>query len=327
MAWSAAEKRRRLMAVAMNFQGWEINMDCRLGRDGRIEPGGRPASRARVAGALTFLVLGIATGPGAIGSAITIMPLGDSVTLGYSDPVDVPGGYRSVLFRDLTSAGYTPTFVGSQTTNPDPTLPAAAQAHEGHGGWLIAGDGGYATFSLANKIDEWLAPGNGIKPDLILVEAGSNEIYGKYHVASSPYELAALVTRISELRPNAEILLSTIPPQADVAREAQVQAFNTALGGPDGIVAQLQKRGEKVVLVNAGGSLAASTDLSHDGLHPNQAGYTQLGHAWFDAIQAFEGSTLGLPGPAPEPSTLAVLGVGLLGLFAVRRSRLKPSLG
>ena len=257
-------------------------------------------------------------------AAITIMPMGDSITTGASTPTPVPGGYRSVLFRDLTSAGYTPTFVGSLAENPDPTLPPAAQKEEGHPGWLIAGTTTISPFSLAANIDRLLAPGNGMNPDLILLEAGSNEFLARYHEAAVPYELAALITRISELRPNAEVLVSTLTPYADPTYNARVQAFNTALGGPDGIVAQLQKRGEKVVLVDAGGSVSVS-NISPDGLHPNQAGYTQLGHAWFDAIRAFEGSTPGLPGPAPEPSALAVLGVGLLGLFAFGRAQMSAN--
>ena len=298
-------------------------MDCRLGRDGHLGPRDRPDLRARFAAALVFLALGIGSGTGAIASAITIMPLGDSITYGYSVPDLVPGGYRSTLFRDLTSAGYTPTFVGSQTTNPDPTLPAAAQSHEGHKGYFIGGTGIYAQYSIASGIDTWLAPGNGVNPNLILLELGTNEYINRYHETASPYELAALVTRISELRPNAEILLSTITPLSDPTFNARVQAFNAALGGPDGIVAQLQKLGEKVALVNAGGSLAAS-DLDSDGIHPTAAGYVKLGNAWFNAIRSFE-SPNGTLVPAPEPSTLAVFGLGSLGLLAVARARTRAN--
>ena len=305
-----------------DFQGWEPLMQDRSGRGGNLEAKGRPISRARLAGVLAFLILGIGPVSGAIASPITIMPLGDSITYGYSDPVPVPGGYRSVLYRDLVGAGYTPQFVGSLTNNPDPTLPAAAQAHEGHAGWLIAGTGRYASYSVSSYIGQWLAPGNGINPNLILLELGSNEYVGRYHEAAAPYELAALITRIAELRPNAEILVSTISPLSEPTFNARVQAFNNALSGPDGLVAQLQKRGEKVILVNAGGSLAVS-DLAHDGVHPTQAGYVKLGDAWFKAIQSLNGP---VPIPAPEPSTLLVLGCGFLGLLSVARagSRANP---
>ena len=288
---------------------------------GRAGPGPRHAGRVSTV-ALLALAFG-SMGRPAAASAITIMPLGDSITYGYSDGADVPGGYRSVLFRDLTSAGYTPTFVGSETANPDPTLPAAADGQEGHVGWLIAGSGDQASYSLSTYIDRWLAPGNGVNPNLILLEIGTNEFLQNYHTSAAPYELAALVTRISELRPNAEILLSTITPLSVSSQNAEVQAFNAALGGPDGIVAQLQKLGEKVALVNAGGSLVGS-DLSPDGGHPTAAGYVKLGNAWFNAIRSFE-SPNGTLVPAPEPSTLAVLGLGSLGLLAVARARTRAN--
>ena len=287
---------------------------------GRITIGtGSGPRHARGVPAVALLALAFGSmGRPSAASAITIMPLGDSITYGYSDGADVPGGYRSTLFRDLTSAGYTPTFVGSETANPDPTLPAAADGQEGHVGWLIAGTGAQASYSLSTYIDRWLAPGNGVNPNLILLEIGTNEFLQNYHTSAAPYELAALVTRISELRPNAEILMSTITPLSVSSQNAEVQAFNAALGGPDGIVAQLRKLGEKVVLVNAGGSLAAS-DLSPDGGHPTAAGYVKLGNAWVNAIESFESSDgASVPGPAPEPSTLAVLGLGLL---AVARAR------
>ena len=292
---------------------------------GRITIGtGSGPRHARGVPAVALLALAFGSmGRPSAASAITIMPLGDSITYGYSNGVPVPGGYRSTLFRDLTSAGYTPTFVGSETANPDPTLPAAADGQEGHPGYLIAGTGAQAAYSISSHIDRWLAPGNGVNPNLILLQLGTNEILGNYHVESAPYELAALVTRITELRPNAEILLSTLPPSANATWEARIQAFNAALGGPDGIVAQLQKLGEKVVLVNAGGSLATS-DLDSGGVHPAAAGYVKLGNAWFNAIESFESSN-GTLVPAPEPSTLAVFGLGFLGLLAAAQARVKSS--
>ena len=290
---------------------------------GRAGPGPRHAGRVSTVALLALAFWGMGRPAGA--SAITIMPLGDSITYGYSNGAPVPGGYRSTLFRDLTSAGYTPTFVGSETANPDPTLPAAADGQEGHPGYLIAGTGAQAAYSISPHIDQWLAPGNGVNPNLILLQLGTNEILGNYHVESAPYELAALVTRISELRPNAEILLSTLPPSANATWEARIRAFNAALGGPDGIVAQLQKLGEKVALVDAGGSLAAS-DLDSGGVHPTAAGYVKLGNAWFNAIETLQSSDgAAVPGPAPEPSTLAVLGLGFFGLLAAARARVKSS--
>src|SRR5689334_17727296 len=60
---------------------------------------------------------------------ITIMPLGDSITHGYT----VAGGYRTRLYSDLNNAGFSFTLVGSSTDNPTSVLSQAGQAHhEGH---------------------------------------------------------------------------------------------------------------------------------------------------------------------------------------------------
>jgi lysophospholipase L1-like esterase len=281
-----------------------------------------PASRPGnwLAGSLILLLLGIGSveEARASSSTVAIMPLGDSITYGYGTTIpSTPGGYRSTLYKDLTGAGYNVQMVGSSTLNPDPTLPAAANSHEGHVGYLIAGSPPYSSFSLNGaNIDSWLAPGNGVNPNLVLLEIGTNEIQGSYHVTSAPFELAALVTHILELRPKAEVLVSTITPLANATTNAEAQTFNNALSGPTGIIAQLQAQGENVQLVNAGGSLSVS-DLSADGVHPSAAGYQKLGNAWATAVE----EALAVPVVAPEPSTFALFGVGLLALIPIARAR------
>jgi lysophospholipase L1-like esterase len=270
---------------------------------------------------LIFLLVGLGWGGSeawsASSSTIQIMPLGDSITYGFDTPTPTPGGYRGTLYTDLTNAGYNVQMVGSETANPPTGLPAAADGQEGHPGYLISGIGGYASISLNGpNIDQWLAPGNGINPQLILLEIGSNEIAGSYHVQSAPYELAALITHILELRPNAEVLVSTISPLSNSYYNAAATTFNNALSGPNGIVAQLQAEGENVQLVNAGGSLSVS-DLSADGLHPSAAGYAKLGNAWAAAVE----SALLSPKVAPEPSTFVLFGAGLLALIPIARAR------
>ncbi len=222
-------------------------------------------------------VLGSAADP------LKIMPLGDSITYGVTSITNTPGGYRARLYRDLTAAGTHVQFVGSSTLNPDPNLPAAAQGQEGHLGYLISGMGTYASYSLDTYIDQWLAPDNGVNPDVILLMTGANNIVGNYRVAEASRDLAALVTHIASLRPTAKILVSTLTPQLPPVDELLVQQYNQALGGPTGVIAQLQARGENVALVDAGDALTVA-DLS-DWVHPTAAGYVKLGDAWFQALR------------------------------------------
>jgi hypothetical protein len=65
-----------------------------------------------------FANLGFAT-DGLAATALRIMPLGDSLTAGYTDPgvnpwtVPFTFGYRGPLYTKLTNAGYSVQFVGS----------------------------------------------------------------------------------------------------------------------------------------------------------------------------------------------------------------------
>lgn len=268
-------------------------------------------------GALATLALAACLAvPGADAAPISIMPMGDSITYGFASygdgkPVPVPGGYRGFLYRDLTAAGYDVRMVGSQTGNPDPTLPAAANAHEGHVSFQI--DAALPYSGLDQNLAKWLAPGNGVNPDYILLLIGINNIIAQDNAAGAPYELAALIAQIGELRPHAKVLVSTLGPLSYTTTAAPIQRFNAALEGPDGIVAQLQKLGAKVTLVNVAGRLTLA-DLS-DGIHPNRAGYAKMADAWAAAIG------LGDPVVAPEPSALALIGCGILGYLHVARSR------
>jgi hypothetical protein len=65
---------------------------------------------------------------------LRIMPLGDSITAGYDDFNQTPGGYRTTLYGLLDAAGYDFDFVGSLQTNPGP-IPD--NDHEGHGGYTL----------------------------------------------------------------------------------------------------------------------------------------------------------------------------------------------
>jgi lysophospholipase L1-like esterase len=247
-------------------------------------------------------------------SVLQIMPLGDSITYGYEGanvPAD-PGGYRTTLYQDLTAAGYHVQLVGSETANPPLGLPAAADGQEGHVGYVIA-DQSSPGGSLADHVAQWVGP-KAAMPDVVLLMIGANNIDLNHDVQQAPYQLAALVKRITELDPKATVLVSTLSPIDVPVYNQEVQAFNARLSGPDGVVASLRKSGVKVELVNVGGLLTTS-DLI-DGLHPSPEGYVKLGHAWASAVEGLGGA-----GGAPEPSTLAILGGGMSGFLGYARLR------
>src|SRR5687768_7551509 len=85
-------------------------------------------------GRLLLAVAGVAGLAGTVpaaGETLHVLPLGDSITSGWT----VPGGYRTYLYNDLTAAGVDVDFVGWLNTNPHPDLPDPD--HSGYNGWRI----------------------------------------------------------------------------------------------------------------------------------------------------------------------------------------------
>jgi len=234
---------------------------------------------------------------------LVIWPLGDSITQGAG----APGGYRSPLYKLLTDAGYKVSFVGSHSIGATPLLTASGNAaHDGHGS--------YPSMYLLGNLDThipvphapdtscggfWLtgtATRPAIHPDLILLMAGTNDLgmFGK-----SPAETLAsydsLLEKLLTLRPNATVICATLAPYNGPAkvnkrdysrREAKQLEFNAGLPA---LVAKHKAAGRKIVLCDMRKNFPASeasSKLTADGVHPNQAGYDSIAAGWFEAIRS-----------------------------------------
>ena len=147
---------------------------------------------------------------------LRIMPLGDSITAGYTDnsawnhPFE--HGYRAPLYTRLTKARIPFKFVG-QSAEPmnkkfgDPThgniifpkrdLKALGQdGHRGYGGWSIP--------KIQKNISQWMKED---KPDIILLLIGINGINPK-----SPQQLESLVQTIYQADENVQVIVAQITP-------------------------------------------------------------------------------------------------------------------
>jgi lysophospholipase L1-like esterase len=227
---------------------------------------------------------------------IVVMPLGDSITQGTSQPASVPGGYRDPLSALLATAGYEISFAGSSSNNSTVALVAAGNtAHEGHGG--------YTTTNLINNLDAnggtsgnnggfWLAGIAGTRPavypDLILLLAGANDL-GSQQLSSTQglAGLEVLLTKLATMRPASWIIVSTLIPYIGSVyplREQHQEEFNAALPA---LVASHQALGHRITLCDVRTRVNltnASSFLCSDGVHPNQSGYNELARVWFDAF-------------------------------------------
>ncbi|MEL3947302.1 SGNH/GDSL hydrolase family protein [Streptomyces sp. LNU-CPARS28] len=199
--------------------------------------------------------------PSVAGRSLRIMPLGDSITDGYTT---YPGGYRVALWQRLNADGHHVTFVGSQTNGP---VELETRAHEGHPGWRID--------QLDAHINAWLRDTD---PHIILLLIGTNDMNQNYDIDNAPQRLSRLIDHILAVQPHCELFVATVPPQDNPVRERRVRRYNKAVPA---VVAQ---KGAQVHLVDLNDAMTTA-DLG-DAVHPSQAGHARMAEVWYDALHA-----------------------------------------
>jgi lysophospholipase L1-like esterase len=206
------------------------------------------------------------------GATIHIMPLGDSITEGFTSAGYIPGGYRLPLYQAMTNGGYDMDFVGTLTVNPAPALPYPH--HEGHGGYKIA--------DISNGFLGWV---NSIpnKPDVILLDIGTNDFNTDGTDSGNvTNQLDGLISLIVTNLPQAKVIVCNliIKTGAYSTANTSIQTrFNPFIPG---IVAKHAAIGQKVYFLDMYSALGAS-DLQ-DGVHPNQGGYNKMGARWYSGF-------------------------------------------
>ena len=234
--------------------------------------------------------------------APTILPMGDSITVGVDYLTGTSGGYRDPLYRDLKAAGLAFSFVGPNNGLASGALTAAGQQqHGGFGGWhvtdLDANLDGVAVpigGGDSNNGGYILTGGHGtgraaITPDLILLHIGTNDLL--QNTANLNQALYNLVTHIHALSPNTLILVAGVIPINNAGLIARVNAYNAYIKTQ--LVPSLfytafvdQNSG----FLNSNGSVNANL-LGADNVHPNRFGYPVLAQTWVAAIESARGFT------------------------------------
>lgn len=250
-------------------------------------------------------------------SPVAIMPLGDSITHGG----DVPGGYRSQLFADLTNARANFLFVGSTTDNPTAVLTTAGQTHhEGHCGYRIDQIDGNLDASLPVYINGdsgynggyWLSgtsSRSAIYPNVVLLELGINDIGSGASAATAYNRLDNLVGHILRDRPSAAIIVASLVPNASSSKETVLEQYNALLPN---IASKYSSTGSKVYFLDMHSVIGVSELV--DGTHPTKAGYDKMGNAWFNALESN-----GLLVPEPPAAIMLLVGGSLLLCYTMRR--------
>jgi lysophospholipase L1-like esterase len=142
--------------------------------------------------------------------------------------------------------------------------------NEGHPGATVSEIAVFANLSL----DEM--------PNIVLLMAGTNDMYTDANATAAPGQLGGLIDQIAEQCPHSTVLVAEIPPIGALfnGSEARVEVYNAAIPG---IVASRVSEGKHVIAVNMS-SYVALSDM-HDALHPNNRGYSLMAQAWYAGLQ------------------------------------------
>ena len=235
---------------------------------------------------------------------INVLPLGSSITEGVSGQgaTYTGGGYRSQLYQSLVNDGrFTPNFVGSSTildnsaTAGYNVLSGANQLHhEGHGGYQTSdilanlnADSGIG----GNDGGFWLAAGNGIEPDDVLLSIGGNDYGANGLETVEPVNRTdAIITAIETLRPTAHVVVANLFYRTQtttggaVVGDLQNADYNPAVPG---VVYQHVLVGHHVSFVDQYDAVTPGNNMSlisSDGIHPLAAGYNVMATTWYDAL-------------------------------------------
>jgi len=134
-------------------------------------------------------------------SPCVILPLGDSITHGFSSTDDA--GYRSALFKLIVAANQNVTFIGSLSNGPTTvsgkTFP---RNHEGHDGFTVT------------QITGLVPPAKSFSttPHIVLLHAGTNDMTMNADPTTTANQLSTLITNLVNALPDALIVVAKIVP-------------------------------------------------------------------------------------------------------------------
>jgi lysophospholipase L1-like esterase len=201
-------------------------------------------------------------------SPCVILPLGDSITHGYSSTDDA--GYRSALFKLIVAANQNVTFIGSLTNGPTTvsgkTFP---RNHEGHDGFTVT------------QITGLVPPAKSFSttPHIVLLHAGTNDMTMNADPTTTANQLSTLITNLVNALPDALIVVAKIIPLG--YSNSNYTSYIAKIPG----VVQSHTSGH-VIMVDM--STLPGSDIRGSGnVHPTDQGYADMANLWYGAIKSY----------------------------------------
>jgi lysophospholipase L1-like esterase len=202
-----------------------------------------------------------------------IMPLGDSITVG------LPGldGYRESLYQDLNDFGFAVDFVGSQSAGTGDF----DKDNEGHSG--------FTADQISANIDTWLTSN---PAEVILLHIGTNDVEEGQTATAIVESVQGILNEIDDWAVSNATSITVV--LAKIILRSDNSIWNqTTMDYNDQLVSMASTR-SNVVIVDMEHALSYPTDLSADGIHPNELGYEKMADIWYDALTDVLGYSLTL---------------------------------
>ncbi|MFJ3673582.1 FG-GAP-like repeat-containing protein [Streptomyces sp. NPDC090106] len=195
--------------------------------------------------------------------ALRLLPVGDSITYGAASSDG--NGYRKLLWDALDAQGLEPDFIGCNASG-DMSDPQ----HEGNRGYLIEA-----------MEDPAVRDATLMRPNVVTLMAGTNDIYRDSEVAKAPGQLGALIDQLQAASPGVAIAVATIVPvKNDSEAQKRRNAYNEQVRL---LVEDRQDSGQKVMLAEMG---PMTESMLYDTLHPNDVGYAYIAGRFEEAVTA-----------------------------------------
>ncbi|KAJ5680219.1 hypothetical protein N7536_011358 [Penicillium majusculum] len=193
---------------------------------------------------------------------LRILPLGASITKGYKSKDG--NGYRKWLRQQLRYAGWEVDMIGTMKSGT-----MRDNDHDGHIGWRIDQIAAHAKEIIPQQ------------PNLILLNAGTNDALQDYKVDTAGKRMDSLLTYLFDNIPNTTIILSTLTfngKEPQLGTDISTQYLE--------IAAKRRARNESLVLADM--STFIQWKQLVDKIHPTALGYEEMASVWWAAIQQAE---------------------------------------
>lgn len=199
------------------------------------------------------------------------MPLGASITYGQGSSDG--NGYRGVL-RARLIAGYHGNAVNMVGSRRAGTMRDSDV--EGWPGFRIAEVHAKARAS----VPAW-------KPNVVLVNAGTNDATQGWSVGSAGQRMEDMIRDLWAMSPRAVVVLSTLLVNTKNAESARnVAAINRQFGEVVKRLGGGKQEGKRIVLVDMQGEDGPGREDLADDTHPNDEGYRKMANVWMKGLVA-----------------------------------------